>query len=114
KKVISNPIGKFRNRIGRRRRNKEKIDRLREGDVRDRIRVLRREIIDNNVRTRDRAKSKWLNKLTSVPRHADSDGTIRSLQAAQDLDRLVSGNPAGNAQRNSLSLILSSAFRDVI
>ena len=103
-KIVRDSIRKLRNDVCRRRRDDQQIRCLGKCDVSDRIGIIRRIIVDDDVTARKRAKRQWLHKLTSPLRHRDSDRTARSLQSAQYFDGLVGRDAAADAERYVLDL----------
>src|SRR5215831_21042591 len=64
--VVGNAIGQLCQRVGSSGCNYKKIDRLREGDMGDRVRIVRRIVVDDYVGTGEGAKCQRLYEFTGV------------------------------------------------
>jgi hypothetical protein len=73
---------------------------LREGYVSNRIGIVGRIIIDNDMAARKRAKRQRLHKLTRPPGHRHSDRATGLLKSSEHFDSLVSSDTATDSKRN--------------
>ena len=73
----------------------------------DRVRIVRRIVVDDYVGTREGAKCQRLYEFTGVAAHGHAHVTADTLQTAKDLDCLVSRDTAGHSDRDFVCLDLA-------
>src|SRR5262249_38547399 len=101
KKIVGDSVGKLRERVCRRGRNQQQIDRLRQLDVLNLRVVRRREHVCYHGESRYRLEGERRYELSRVPSHHDSHARSAFLKPAQDLDRFISCYASGYAKRDS-------------
>ena len=100
-KVVGQALGELGHRVGRGRRDDEQVRPVRQEDVIDGGRLSGAPHLGPDLGPRQNGKRERLNELPGPSRHGDANLGASLLQTPQNLDGLVGGDSARDAEEDA-------------